>query len=323
MAVTNFLVSSLPDYVKNNEDLLIASFGLPNDGTRRFIGIQTGVKRSANLNYLGFTGVFQDGSGCGFNPLDEIALGQKAIEVATIKEDGQICPETLLGKWGEWKVRVAATENELPFEAYIMNALLDSIRKGIETLIWTGDTGNSDPIDGFLTQFAADNNTVSTTLTGLTSAYDAVKAVYFDMTDVALEKGGIIFVDPAVFRALLNDLTVLNYYHYDMGNGAKDEFILPGTDVRIVKAPGLSGTHGIVGTFGDNLVYGTDMENDSELVDLWWSNDDRLFKYQVKWNMGVAYHFSEHIAYGIMDAAPTPMGACPCAAPAADDGGGE
>ena len=96
MAVTNFLVSSLPDYVKNNEDLLIASFGLPNDGTRRFIGVQTGIKRSAYLNYLGFSGVFQDGSGCGFNPLDEIALGQKAIEVATVKEDGQICPETLL-----------------------------------------------------------------------------------------------------------------------------------------------------------------------------------------------------------------------------------
>ena len=170
MAVTNFLVSSLPDYVKNNEDLLIASLGLPNDGTRRYIGLQTGIKKSAYLNYLGFTGVFQDGSSCGFNPLDEIALGQKAIEVATIKEDGEICPETLLGKWGEWKVRVAATENDLPFEAYIMQALLDSIREGIENLMWQGDTSGTDLIDGFLTQFAADGNVVSVTLTGVTGA---------------------------------------------------------------------------------------------------------------------------------------------------------
>ena len=323
MAVTNFLVSSLPDYVKQNEDLLIASFGLPNDGTRRYIGIQTGIKKSAALNYLGFTGAFQDGSSCGFNPLDEIALGQKAIEVATIKEDGEICPETLLGKWGEWKVRVAATENELPFEAYIMNALLDGIRKGIETLIWTGDTSGTDLIDGFLTQFAADGNVVSVTLTGVTGAYDAVKAVYFGMSDYALERGGIIFVDPAIFRALLNDLVALNYFHYDMGTGAKEEFLLPGTDVRVVKAPGLAGTHAIVGTFGDNLVYGTDMENDNELVDLWWSEDNRVFRYQVKWNSGVSYHFSEHIAVGVMDDAPTPLGTCPCAAPAADDGGGE
>ena len=161
MAVTNFLVSSLPDYVKNNEDLLIASLGLPNDGTRRYIGVQTGIKKSAYLNYLDFTGVFQDGSSCGFSPLDEIALGQKAIEVAVIKEDGEICEETLLGKWGEWKVRIAATEHDLPFEEYIMNALLDSIRKGIENLSWQGDTGNSDLIDGFLTQFAADGNVVN------------------------------------------------------------------------------------------------------------------------------------------------------------------
>ena len=322
MAVTNFLVSSLPDYVKNNEDLLIASFGLPNNGTRRFIGVQTGIKKSAYLNYLGFTGVFQNGSSCGFNPLDEIDLGQKAIEVAIVKEDGEICPETLLGKWGEWKVRIAATQNDLPFEQYIMTALLDGIRKGIETQIWVGDTSGTDPIDGFITQFTADANVVSVTLTGVTGAYDAVKAVYFGMSAEALDRGGVIFVDPIVFRALINDVTVLNLFHYNPGNANLEEFILPGTDVRVIKTPGLAGTYAIVGTFGDNLVYGCDMENDNELVDLWWSEDNRVFRYQVKWAMGVAYHFSEHIAWGVMDAAPTPLGTCPCVA-AADDGGGE
>ena len=322
-AVTNFLVSSLPDYVKNNEDLLIASVGLPNDGTRRYIGIQTGVKKSANLNYLGFTGVFQDGSGCGFNPLDEIALGQKTIEVATIKEDGQICPETLLGKWGEWKVRVAATENELPFEAYIMEALLDGIREGIEKLIWTGDTSGTDLIDGFLTQFAADANVVSVTLTGLTGAYDAIKAVYFQTSARARKKGVKIFVDPVIFDAAINDIVALNMAHYNLGDGAEDEFKLPGTKAVVINTEGLANTLAIVATWGDNLVYGTDMENDNERVDLWWSEDNRLFRYQVKWNSGVAYHFSEDIAVGVMDATPTPLGACPCAAPAADDGGGE
>ena len=321
MAVTNFLVSSLPDYVAVNNDLLIASFGLPNDGTRRYIGIQTGIKKSAYLNYLALDANFQDGSSCGFNPLDEITLGQKAIECAVIKVDGEICPETLLGKWGEWRVRVKATENELPFEGYIMEALLGQIRKGIETLIWQADSGGSDPIDGFLAQFGNDGSTVSVTLTGITSAYDAVKAVYFQIPEAALERGGKIFVDPAIFRALLNDLTVLNYYHYDMGNGFAEEFLLPGTDVRVIKTAGLAGTYAIVGTFGENLVYGCDMQNDSEAIDLWWSNDNRVFRYQVKWVSGVAYHFSDQIAWGVMDDAPTPLGTCPCAAPAADDGG--
>lgn len=321
-AVTNFIVTGLPDYVATNRDLIVASFGLPNTGTRARIGLQTGIKKDAYLNYLALTPVFQDGSGCGFNAQDEIALGQKEIETAAIKVDGQICPETLLGKYAEYLVRVNATENSLPFEQYIIDTLIAQINKGIETLIWQGDTGNSDLIDGFLTQLAADGSAVAVTLTGITGAYDAVKAVYFNMPEESLEKGGVIFVDPAVFRALLNDLVVLNYYHYDMGNGNPEEIMLPGTDVRVIKTPGLAGTNAIVGTFADNLVYGCDMQNDNEDIDLWWSQDDRLFKYQVKWNSGVAYHFSDQIAYGVMDAAPTPLGTCPCAV-AADDGGGE
>ena len=322
MAVTNFLVSSLPDYVKQNEELLIASFGLPNAGTRRYISIQTGIKKAATLTQLLLTPTVQDGSSCGFNPLDEIELGQKNIEVGIHKVDGEICPETLIGKWGEWKVRIAANNNELPFEGYIMDALMGEIRKQVEILLWTADSSGTDLFDGFLTQFAADANTVTVTLTGVTGAYDAVKAVYFQMTGDALDRDGIIFVDPAIFRALINDLTVLNYYHYDMGSGYREEFLLPGTEVRVVKTAGLAGTHAIVGTFGANLVYGTDMENDIEAVDLWWSEDNRVFRYQVKWAEGAAYHFSEHIAWGVMDADPTPLGTCPCAV-AADDGGGE
>lgn len=318
MAVTNFLVTSLPDYVQTNRELIIKSFGLVGTGTRSRIGIQTGIKKSAYLNFLDLSTVLQDGSDCAFNPLDEITLSQREINVAAIKVDGQICPETLLGKYAEYLVRINATENDLPFEQYILDTLVKQINKKIETLIWQGDTSNSDLIDGFLTQFAADTNVISATLTSIVDAYTAVKTVYFLMPEETLERGGVIFVDPAIFRALLNDLVVLNYYHYDFGNGNPEEITLPGTDVKVVKTPGLAGTKALVGTFADNLVYGTDMENDNEDVDLWWSQDDRVFKYQVKWASGVAYHFPDQIVFGAMDDAPVPMGACPCAAAPAE-----
>lgn len=319
MAVTNFLVTSLPDYVQTNRDILVKSFGLVGTGTRARIGLQTGIKKDAYLNYLDLTPTFQDGSDCAFNPLDEITLSQREINTAPIKVDGQICPETLLGKYAEYLVRINATENDLPFERYIIDALIAQINKGIEKLIWVGDSSGTDPIDGFLTQFSADSDVITATLTSIADAYTAVKTVYFAMPEETLDKGGVIFVDPAIFRALLNDLVVLNYYHYDMGNGNPEEILLPGTDVRVVKTPGLASTNAIVGTFAENLVYGTDMENDHEDIDLWWSQDDRVFKYQVKWNSGVAYHFPDQIVLGAMDDAPVPMGVCPCAAPA--DGG--
>ena len=305
MAVTNFLVSSLPDYVQNNRDLIIKSFAIVGTATRRRIGLQTGIKKSAYLNYLDLVPSFQDGSNCGFNPLDSITLTHKEINVATIKVDGQICPETLLGKYGEWLVRVNATENELPFEQYIVDTLVEQINKGIENLIWTGATSSSDPIDGFLTQFAADASVVTSAIAAGTNAYEGILQVYLAMPEEAVERGAVIFVAPEIFRVAVAGLVAANLYNYAAPAGDVDEFVLPGTNARVVKAPGLAGSLKIVGTFADNLVYGTDGENDNEDVDLWWSQDDRVFKYQVKWNTGVAYHFGDQVVVGTFAATPT------------------
>lgn len=313
MAVTNFLVSSLPAYVQTNQDLIVKSFALVGTGTRARIGLQTGIKKDAYLNYLDLTPSFQDGSGCGFNPLDSITLSQREINTAAIKVDGQICPETLLGKYAEYLVRIAATENDLPFEQYIIDTLVKQINKGIENLIWLGDTGNGDPIDGFIAQMSADGNVIPESIAAGTSAYEGIKQVYLAMTEESLERGGMIFVSPAIFRAFVSDLVSLNYYHYAGPNAeTPNEFVFPGSDVRVVKTAGLAGDLNIVGTFADNLVYGCDGENDNESVDLWWSQDDRVFKYQVKWNSGVAYHFPDQIVLGTFAEAPTPLGICPC-----------
>ena len=315
MAVTNFLVSSLPAYVKTNEDLIVKSFALVGTETRRRIGLQTGIKKDAYLNYLDLTPSFQDGAGCGFNPLDSITLSQREISTATIKVDGEICPETLLGKYAEYLVRVSATENDLPFEQYIIDTLVAQINKGIESMIWTASISGGDLIDGFLAQMGADTDVLTESITAGTSAYEGINQVYMAIPEEALERGAAIFVSPAIFRAFVSDLVALNYYHYagPMAE-APNEFVFPGSDVRVIKTPGLSGSLKIVGTFPENLVYGTDGENDSESVDLWWSQDNRAFRYEVKWNSGVAYHFPDQIVLGTFAAAPSPMGICPCKA---------
>ena len=317
MAVTNFLVTSLPDYVQTNRDILIKSFGLVGDGTRRHIGLQTGIKKDAYLNYLDLAAVLQDGSDCAFNPLDSITLSQREINTAAIKVDGQICPETLLGKYAEYLVRINATENDLPFERYILDMLVAQINKKIEKLIWQGDTSSNDPdlkwIDGFLAQFAADNDVIPVAIGAGSSAYEGIQSVYMALPDEAIERGAVIFSAPSIYRAFIQDLISLNYSAYAGPNGTNpDEFLFPGTNVRVVRTPGLAGSLKLVGTFGDNLVYGCDMENDHEDIDLWWSQDDRVFKYQVKWNSGVAYQFPDQVVVGTFAAAPSALGICPC-----------
>ena len=311
MAVTNFLVSSLPAYVEQHRDLIIKNFALAGAGTRSRIALRTGVKSGAKIPFLDFGINLQDGSGCGFNPLDEATLTQRTITVAAIKHDGQVCPETLLGTYAEYLVRINATENELPYEEYLLDAMTREVNKVIEKLIWQGDTvngtGNMQLIDGFLVQLAADSDVLTESIASGSTAYDGLVQVYGSMPDEALDRGGVIFCAPAIYRAFLMDMVRLTYYHYSGPQAeAPEEFILPGTDVRIIKAPGLAGSLDVVATFADNLVYATDVEGDETDVDLWWSADDRIFKWQAKWTSGVGYFFPDQIVLGTFAAAPVP-----------------
>ena len=309
-AVTNFLVSSLPSYVEQNRDLIIKNFALAGSGTRSRIGLRTGVKSSVAIPFLDFGLVLQSGASCGHNALDEAELAQVTIAVEALKHDGQICPETLLGTYAEYLVRINATENDLPYEGYLMDAMTREVNKVIEKLIWQGDktsgTGNMAYMDGFLVQLAADSDVVTESIASGATAYAGLLQVYAQMTDETLERGGVIFVSPAIYRAFLQDMVAMNFFHYaGPQNSAPEEFVLPGTDVRIIKTPGLAGDLNVVATFADNLVYATDVEGDEVDVDLWWSADTRMFKYQVKWTSGVGYFFPEQIVLGTFAAAPS------------------
>ena len=309
MANENFIVSSLPAYVQNNRDVLLKNFALVGTDTRRRIGLQTGVKKDAYLNFLNVAPTLQAG-GCGFSAAGDVALTQRTIATAMIKVNLEICPENLIGKWAEYLVRISATENDLPFEQYIVDGLVAEINKKIEKLIWQGDhTQSSDTnikwIDGFLYIANADNDVIDVSIASGTSAYNGIVAVYAAMTEESLERGGMIFVSPAIFRAFMQELVVRNYFHYDPRDAAPDEVILPGTDVRVVKTPGLAGSLKILGTFPENMVYGCDMEGDAEDIDIWYSQDNRNFRVAVQWNSGVQFAFPAHVVLGAFAAAPS------------------
>ena len=309
MPTKNFVVTSLPAYVQENRDIIIKSFALVGTATRTRIGLQTGIKKSAYLNYLDLNPTLQDGSDCGFNAAGDVVLTQREINTAAITVQDSICPKNLIGKYAEYLVRINATEHDLPFEAYIIRLLVEQVNKRIENLIWKGDTASADAnlkwIDGFLKQMGADNDVIDVAIAQGTTAYAGIKAVYMAMPEETLERGGVIFVAPAIYRSFLQDLVTANLYHYAGPQDADpDEFVLPGSDVRVIKTPGLAGSLNIVGTFADNLVYGTDGENDNEDIDLWWSQDDRVFKYEILWNSGVAYHFPDQIVLGTFASQP-------------------
>lgn len=310
MATGNFVVDSLPAWVKTNTDMFLKNFGLVNNGTRGRIGLQTGVKSKEQLNYFEVAPVFQSGADCGFNPLGTITLTARNIEVAIIKTDMSVCPKNLLGTYAEYLVRVNASANDLPFEQYIMDGIAKSIAEYIEKLIWQGDKSSENDqlafINGFIKLATSTTGTIPVTLTGVTSAYAALQKIYLALPEEVLKRGGEIYVSPAVYRAFTQELVAVNLYHYPStaDGSAPAEIYLPGTDVKVVKTEGLAGTLTILASFAKNLVYGTDFENDAEEVDVHYSNDTKKFHITVSWASGVQFAFPEMVVYGTLSAAP-------------------
>lgn len=295
--MSNFVVTTLPAYVQENRDLLIKNFALVGGETRKRISVQTGIKKDEYINYLNLTPTFQSGAGCGFSAQGGSALTQRLIETARFKVNMEFCPDTLVGKYAEYQVSINASENaSLPFEAFIMEALTNEIVKKIETTIWQGVKA-SDLIDGFLTIAGAESDVVDVVIAG-TSAYADILAVYDKMTENTLELGGEIYVSPAKFRAFMQEMVVKNFYHYNPGNEEPGEFILPGSNVKVVRTPGLAGKTQVVGTYAKNMYYGCDLENAAEDIKVWYSDDDDLIKVAAKWNMGVQFAFPGEVVLG-------------------------
>lgn len=317
MPTNNFIVSSLPDYVKTNQDMLLKNFGLVGTDTRRRISLQTGVKKSEYLNFIDIEPTLQDGTACGFSEAGSVTLSQRTIETAMIKVNFEICPKKLVGKYAEYLVRIAATEQDLPFEQWIVDGLTAAINKKIEKLIWLGDkskTSDTDLkwIDGFL-EIASDESVTDVDIASGTSAYAGLMAIYAAMPEEAIDRGGVIHVSPAIFRAFTMDLVSANLFHYSgPQDEAPDEIVLPGTNVRVVKTPGLAGSLVCLASFDRNLVYGTDFESNNEEISIHYSQDDDVFKVKVLWNSGVQFYFPNYVITGTFAAAPgmpsTPSG---------------
>ena len=298
-----FNVSTLPAYVQDNKDLLLKNFALVG-GTRSRISIQTGVKHSAHLNFMEVAPTLQDGAGCTFTNAGEVNLTQRTIETAAIKINLDLCPKTLRGKYAEYLIQMNAAEHELPFEAYIMEGVTNVLAKKIETLMWQGDKSKSADanlkwVDGFLKIAEGESEVKDVTIT-TDSIYGAIAKVYAELPDEVIERGAEIYVSPANYRKFMMEMVEKNFFHYAGAvEAAPTEFYFPGTSAKVVMTAGLTGVNDkIVGTFAKNLFYGCDMENDEEVIEIWWSQDDRNFKLAAEWNSGVQIAFPNMVVVG-------------------------
>ena len=275
-------VSALGTYVQENKDIILKDivFGGEYGNTIPLMTKQLGIKTTEKIHPSTLEAVLQDVSGdCGFNPQGDLNITERSITTSQKKVNMEFCLEKLLGKFAEYKVRVGANQDALPFEAEIIDGLVKSINKQVEKGVWTD---------------LITNTTAQLTVPSTGTAYERIMAVYMALPEAVLEDA-VIFVSPATFREYVKDLVDKNFYHYNPADGDLEEIFIPGSGVKVRKAKGLAEQTDdvIFGTSPKNMIYGTDFMDNKEEVKAWFSDDNDTYRIKVRFNYGANVAFPD------------------------------
>lgn len=286
-------VNSLPAYVEEKKLGLIRKAVI---GARTIeeCNLQTGIKGDTALNLLVTDPTLGDGSNCGWSEAGTSTVSQRILKATPYKVNMAFCDKTLLKTWMNYDVRVAAGQKTLPFEEDFINGVVEGVNAKLEKELWQGTNG-----------FAAilDAATLAGTYSAAASdsATKIVNETYALLPSAAFEHGEVImFVGYDTYRKYIQELIangnlVITNVISDVAMPAS--VLIPGTNVRVIPVAGLDGqAYKAVASYRDNFVYGTDLADDNEKFDFWYSQDNREFRLAIEFTAGVQVAFPDLIA---------------------------
>jgi hypothetical protein len=301
----SYNVSALPNYVDQMRPELIAKSVIGAKSADLF-NLLTGVKGPTALNLISSEVVFGDGSTCGWTESGATSLSQAVLTPRALKINMSICDKTLLAKWASYLVKVEANklDSDLPFEEYFINDVIKGVKAGIEKMIYQGDSESDSAIefDGLIKILTASGNTtIVTTGASSVTSYNFIKQVASQMPASILDKDDlVILVSMPMYMDFIQNLVAANLYHYNPGNG-DNEYLLPGTNIKVIGVNGLNNTpdydYVIAGSLS-NMFYGCNLEDGDEVFDLWYSKDNREFRFAIEFVAGVQVAYQSEIVLG-------------------------
>ena len=254
-----------------------------------YLNLQTGVVGKTKINLLDTTVQFGDGSACGWNEAGTSTITQREINPAPIKVNMSFCDKAMQKYFMNHQITVAAGRSTLPFEEDFIAGVVEGVGKKLEDAIWNGVTINEVQYDGFV-------QIVTRAATTGSTVYDSVKNLYNGIPSASL-MDTVIFIGIDGFRSLAGELTAKNLYHYDPKVDEAFEMILPGTTTKVIGVPGLDGSNKAYAINTKHAFYGTDMQNDNETFDFWYSKDNQEFRLAINFVECVQVAFPDENSY--------------------------
>ena len=317
-------VSTLVDYVIENEDLLIAKslFGGKTADLIRSEGtVMTGVKFAEQINILGTDAIFQNGAGCTKTSSGTTSITQRKVTVGEIAVVEDLCIKTLNKKYLSKKLAAGSIpeEQQIPFEQEYTDLKSATIAKQLEIAIWQGDTtsgnANLSRFDGYVKLIDAASGVVlsnsSTYIasgapiaiaTGITTSN--VKAIVNSMwlalpADITGEDDIRIFCGWDTFNKFINAFTDQNLFNFaptgSEVSAANGVVIIPGTNYKLTAVHGLDGTSRLFALRMSNMFAGVDLENEEEKWEIMPDQFKDYLRFKTEFKYGVNIAFPDQV----------------------------
>ena len=201
-------------------------------------------------------------------------------------------------------------DTDFGFEQLYTEEKVSQISSLIDSLIWVGNssvTGQTGLCDGFIT--LADTTYSASTVDGNPNNYTAITAAnIIAIVDDAVNviPANIIDMDDLYlycgydfYRTYATALRNANLFAYTGAEDQGESFsqMVPGTNVRLIAVKGLNSTNKFFISSKSNMYFGTDLLNDYENLEIFYSMDFQEVRVVAKWKSGVNAAFWDYVVY--------------------------
>jgi len=303
----SFDLSTLTAYV-DEQKLPLIKKSILQGRTVELVTVQPDIKSSATINKIGSTMVGQAGA-CGWSPSGTTAITQRTLSVCPIKFEEALCLDDLEAYFLQKQMRPGSYNEDIPFEAIFAEDKADNLQAIFEDILWKGDTdtgsGNLALCDGWLKLFdevisasTVNGNVDSVTAITAANIIDIVDGMASVIPTDVINVGDLhLFVGYDFYRTYAKALRDANLFHYTGAEDQGQDFsqMIPGTNVRVIAVRGLNGTNRAVLTPASNLYVGTDLLNDYENFQIFYSADNDEVRFRSKFKLGVEVAYPEFV----------------------------
>jgi len=277
--------------------------------TASVVNVRTGIKGTQALNLLDSTPVFQAGN-CSLSPSGTTTFTQHSITTCPETLYETLCYKDLFDTYQSMLMKAGQTQEEVPFEAMIMDLKRKQIEQRVERALWGSTTGSTNNayssitgqcFNGFATlistgsTFASAIGNSSGTAFG-TQAYGTAGNPITEIdnlintldADALSREDLVVFMSYANFRKYVQALTKANFFTNYIGSAditSNMSAVHPNTNIKVLPTLGLNASNQVTIGPAEYMVYGVDLLSDESLR-AWYSIDFDRIGMRANYNYG-------------------------------------